>query len=746
MKLTPRLALAFIVYAGALLVVIGLLAYNSGRDTLRLATITELQATALEKEAALNQWIEDKEADIATLAADPIIIQAASIMLMEPPNSLKYSEARNLLVASIEPRLLSGELLGVSMIHPQTGQVIASTNPDDEGKFKEDRLYFLEGRSGPYVQNLYYSISLQSIAQTAAAPLITQDGELVGVLAARLDLNDMNQIISRRTDLRRTDDAYLVNTSNLFATQPRFLNDPAVLQRGVHTEDVRRCLQQESGVLETADYRGEPAIVVYHWLPERGMCLVVKLDQTEAYRPIRTFGGTIVAGSMLALLAAAVLGFGLSRSLTRPILDIQSGAARFAQGDLDVRLDDSSSDELGQLAGEFNKMAEALAEQQTFLRRRAERFFNLSPDLLTTIHPSGRLLDLNPAWKVMLGYDREELKNYMLTEMVHPDDLSLTRSAIQRVIAEGSGRFENRCKHKDGYYRWLAWVIVVSREDQLLYAAARDMTARRQVEEKLRQQTDELERSNRELEEFAYAASHDLQEPLHLVASNVDLLARRYQGKLDEDALEFIGFATEGANRLKSLITDLLVYTRVGTQGKTFMPVEMDQVLGHVLKKMETSIKDSRAVVTHDPLPEILGDPDQMVQLLQNLIGNSIKFRGKESPRIHIGARQMSERWLFFVRDNGIGIYPEYTERVFVIFQRLHSRDDYQGTGIGLAICRKIVERHGGRIWVDSEPGKGATFYFTLQPVETWPPEIRQPEKETQPQKDTIADRATDLI
>jgi PAS domain S-box-containing protein len=543
-----------------------------------------------------------------------------------------------------------------------------------------------------------------------------------------------------------TDDAYLVNTSNLFATQPRFLSDPAVLQRGVHTEDVRSCLQQESGVAETADYRGEPAITVYRWLPERNMCLVVKLDQTEAYAPIRTFGATIIGGSVLALLAAAVLGFGLSRTLTRPILDIQAGAARFAQGDLDVRLDVSSPDELGQLAGEFNKMAEALADQQTFLRRRAERFFNLSPDLLATIHPAGRLLDLNPAWRAMLGYDRDELKNQLLTEIVHPDDLAMTRSAFQHVILEGSGRWENRCRHRDGYYRWLSWMIVVSGEDKLLYAAARDITESRQAEEQLRRQTEELERSNRELEEFAYAASHDLQEPLHLVASNVDLLARRYHDKLDDDGLEFLGFATEGAKRLKNLVSDLLSYTRVGTHGRAFAPVEMDNILGLVLKKAEMSIMDSGALITHDRLPEIQGDSDQMVQLLQNLIGNSIKFRGNEPPRIHVGARQMSERWLFFVRDNGIGIYPEYTERVFVIFQRLHSRDDYPGTGIGLAICRKIVERHGGRIWVDSEPGKGATFYFTLRPVETWPPEARQPKVEPQPQRDTIADRATDLI
>jgi light-regulated signal transduction histidine kinase (bacteriophytochrome) len=248
------------------------------------------------------------------------------------------------------------------------------------------------------------------------------------------------------------------------------------------------------------------------------------------------------------------------------------------------------------------------------------------------------------------------------------------------------------------------------------------------------------------LEEFAYVASHDLQEPLRLVSSHVQLLARRYSGRLDKDADEFIEFAIDGTNRLKSLISDLLAYSKVGTSGRAYTAVDMESVLAQVLENLRTSLDDNRVVITHDPLPQVLGDYEQMTQLLQNLIDNSIKFRGKEAPRVHVGARQLSERWLLFVRDNGIGIDPQYTERVFVIFQRLHSRDDYPGTGIGLAICRKIVERHGGHIWVDSEPGKGATFYFTLQPVEGWLQETLPSELPVQRPKDTIADRATDLI
>ena len=745
MKLTPRLTLIFIVYASAILIGVGLLAYDSGRDALRAATISELQATALEKEAALNRWVEEKQANISALAANPTTISEAANLLEATPNSPEAHAARNALIANLEPHKTQGVLLELSFLDPQTGQVLASTNPDEEGKFKEDRPYFQNGKSGPYVQNLYYSSAAQSIAMTASSPLLTRQGELLGVLTGYIDLGGMNEIINRRTGLHQTDDAYLVNTSGLFVTQPRFIDNPAVLQQEIQTEAIDRCLREESGEVEAADYHDIPAFVVYRWLPDRNLCLVVKVDQIEAYRPIRAFGGTIAGISALALLAAAGLAFALARSLTRPILALQAGAARFGRGELDMRLDDSSRDELGQLAGEFNTMAEALAEQQTHIRRRAEQFFNLSPDLLCTLDSAGRMQDLNPAWELTFDYPREELKGRLLTNFVHPDDLALTRSALKQIGSEGTGRFENRCRHRKGHYRWLAWVIVTSSQDQLLYAAARDISERRLAEERMRQQTEELERSNRELEEFAYVASHDLQEPLRLVANHVQLLARRYHGRLDKDADEFIDFAMEGASRLKSLISDLLAYSKVGATKKAFTSVEMEATFVQVMDKLKPTIEDCRASLTHDPLPMVLGDPEQLMQLLQNLIDNSLKFHGKETPQVHVGARQLSEKWLVFVRDNGIGIDPQYTEKVFVIFQRLHSRDEYPGTGIGLAICRKIIERHGGHIWVDSEPGKGATFYFTLQPVEGWP-ESMHPETEEQRPRDSIVDRATDLI
>lgn len=253
-----------------------------------------------------------------------------------------------------------------------------------------------------------------------------------------------------------------------------------------------------------------------------------------------------------------------------------------------------------------------------------------------------------------------------------------------------------------GFGAWASWKLV--REHREL------ARARQALEESLA----ELARSNHDLQQFAYVASHDLQEPLRMVASYTQLLARRYKSRLDADADEFITYAVDGAIRMQKLINDLLAYSRVQTQGKVFGPTDCQAVVERACANLRTLVDESRAVVTRDPLPVVMADEPQFLQLFQNLIGNAIKFRGEEPPHVHISAEPKTREWLFSIRDNGIGINPQYADRIFLLFQRLHSGAEYPGTGIGLALCKKIVERHGGRIWVESQFGKGATFSFTI--------------------------------
>lgn len=245
--------------------------------------------------------------------------------------------------------------------------------------------------------------------------------------------------------------------------------------------------------------------------------------------------------------------------------------------------------------------------------------------------------------------------------------------------------------------------ITVSRDE-----LAREIAERKRTEE-------ELERSNRELEQFAYVASHDLQEPLRMVASYVQLLERKYKGRLDEPADKYIHFAADGALRMQKLIEGLLAYSRVTTRGGEFKRVDLNQVFHDAVSNLSAAIQESRANVAREELPKVSGEETQLLQLLQNLIGNAVKFRKPDvPPQVHISAQKKKSEWVFEVRDNGIGIKKENFDKLFQIFQRLHTREEYAGTGIGLAVCKKIVERHGGRIWLDSVPGEGTSFFFTI--------------------------------
>ena len=253
-----------------------------------------------------------------------------------------------------------------------------------------------------------------------------------------------------------------------------------------------------------------------------------------------------------------------------------------------------------------------------------------------------------------------------------------------------------------------------SAEGLLVTAAIRDITTRQEAEAHLLRKVEELNRSNEELARFAYVASHDLQEPLRMVASFTQLLSRRYKGKLDADADEYISFAVDGARRMQRLIQDLLAYSRVGTTKRDLLDTSSEEALQHALMNLRGAIEESGAMVTHDALPFVFADKTQLIQLFQNLIGNAIKYR-RGAPLVHISAvNNGAKKWVFSVQDNGLGIDSQYFEKIFGIFQRLHTREEFSGTGMGLAICRNIVERHGGSISVESQPGQGSTFRFSL--------------------------------
>jgi PAS domain S-box-containing protein len=333
----------------------------------------------------------------------------------------------------------------------------------------------------------------------------------------------------------------------------------------------------------------------------------------------------------------------------------------------------------------------------------------------------GRVVSWNEGAERIIGYRVEEIIGQHFSCFYLAEDIGNGKPAFELSEATRNGRSEDEGwrVRKDGS-RFYANVVVTALYDEtgLLRGfgkITRDITERKRSEEHLIKTAEELKRSNDQLEQFAYVASHDLQEPLRMVASYTQLLAKRYEGRLDSDADEFIAYAVDGCNRMQGLIRDLLAYSRSGTEDKVLREVSGETVLKEALANLRVSIEESGATVTHDLLPAITTDDTQLVQVLQNLIGNAIKYRGAVVPLVHVSAKRSSgKEWIFSVRDNGQGIAPQYFERIFIIFQRLHGRQEFNGTGIGLAICKKIVERMGGRIWVESQLEKGSTFYFSL--------------------------------
>jgi PAS domain S-box-containing protein len=303
-------------------------------------------------------------------------------------------------------------------------------------------------------------------------------------------------------------------------------------------------------------------------------------------------------------------------------------------------------------------------------------------------------------------------------DKIHPEDRPMVLEALRDASASGHDQdFVHRILAADGSIVWMHTIVASLSHDaapRLLNGFTVDITAARLAEVALARRAKELARSNKDLEDFAYVASHDLQEPLRMVSSYADLLAERYRGRLDAGADEFIGFIIDGVTRMRSLIGDLLVYARVGTSGRGFVPVNSQAALDWALENLRASILESGATVSQGALPVVRADASQLAQLLQNLIGNSIKFRGPAPPSVHVSAEESGVEWTFSVADKGIGIDPQYSSTIFGLFQRLHTTQEYGGTGVGLTICKKIVERHGGRIWVDSQKGNGATFRFTI--------------------------------
>ncbi|WP_182866453.1 sensor histidine kinase [Rhodopirellula sp. JC639] len=368
-----------------------------------------------------------------------------------------------------------------------------------------------------------------------------------------------------------------------------------------------------------------------------------------------------------------------------------------------------------------NKVTQRTAELE-LARLQLQRVIDQSRNFLGILDLDGTLLETNQASLTATGLRKEDVLNRPFWETGWWKDFSSMKPTLENAIADarnGQGtRFELKRQSAEGS------VIIVDcslqpmpgADGQVAWILSEgiDITDQRIREDELKHLNSELSKSNRELEQFAYVASHDLKEPLRKISSFAQLLQQEYGSKLSEEATEYIEFIVSSADRLMTLISDLLSISRISSQGKQLAPVDANAALAEAISNLQMAIEESGAEITVESFPTLIADPNQLTQLFQNLIENAIKYHGQNPPQIHVGGRQIGPQYECFVKDNGIGIEEKYAERIFEIFKRLHSRGEYPGTGVGLAICKKIVQRMGGRIWLESTPGDGSTFYFTI--------------------------------
>jgi PAS domain S-box-containing protein len=505
-------------------------------------------------------------------------------------------------------------------------------------------------------------------------------------------------------------------------------------------EAASQALAGKRGTLETRNSSGELDLAAFAPVPRLPWSVLILEPAQIAFAPVSalTERALLLIGAVLLMaLIASVL---LARRITNPLRHLVEGAEEVGGGNLDYRLGTTTRDEIGTVSRAFDRMTEELkttlvsrdelaveVDERTKAEEKLretnaylDNLFNYANAPIMVWDPGFHITRFNRAFETLTGRAAETVIGESLEILFPPPRVAESMRLIRKTLTgERWETLEMPIIHVDGSVRTILWnsATLFDTDDTTplaTIAQGQDITERKWAEEQTRRANLDLRRSNRDLEQFAYVASHDLQEPLRMVASYTQLLAQRYEGQLDDKAHTYIHYAVDGATRMQRLINDLLTYSRVSTQGRPLEPTDSHSVLGEALGNLSTAIEESGAIVTNDDLPTVRADATQLLQVFQNLIGNAIKFHGRDSPHVHVSARAQDGEWLFSIEDNGIGIDAQHADRLFVIFQRLHTRQEYPGTGIGLALCKRIVERHGGRIWFESEPGRGSTFWFTL--------------------------------
>ncbi|HNY01409.1 MAG TPA: ATP-binding protein [Bacteroidales bacterium] len=697
-KINPLNSKVFLVLLAVLvsisIIIGGYYYYTYERDRLTRSACEQLQSIARYKVIRIQEWLRNRRLEASALYRNPFLEKGVAKLLASPADrrvrenlisqlsfTRELGRYHDVFLVDRDDHVLISFDPSLTRIDPVTQELIRVAGQDL--RVHHSDLYRCEVH-----HTIHYDIVIPVLDPSGAGSL--------AALVLRIDPDDyLYPLIQDWPAPSRSSETLIVRKegdSVLFLNKIKFRPDAALSLKIPLTDTVVpavKAVRGREGISEGIDYRG---VRVLSYLGPVGMTswfMVAKIDRSEILEELSYRMWIIFFVEVILIL---LTGMSVSRFYYSRQRDV------------------------------YRKLAES--------EEKFHKSVLFSPVPMMIHDESGRCLELSKGWTLCSGYTPADIPTYgEWTRRAFGGQEDFTRSQVDRLFADNEPYSQGmrEIRTPDGQSRfWDMETIPIglsADKSRLMLTIAVDITEQHHRDIALRQVNRELERSNKELEQFAYVASHDLQEPLRMISSFTQLLGKRYKSKLDADADDFIGFIVDGAARMQRLIQDLLSFSRINTRGDRFREVDMHLVLGEAVSNLQTLIGETGALVVNGDLPGVWGDYGQLVQLLQNLIGNGIKFHGDKPPRIEVTARQADHEWIFSVKDNGIGIESQYFERIFLIFQRLQSGNRYPGTGIGLAICHRIVNRHEGRIWIESEPGTGSTFHFTLK-------EGKQPSRE----------------
>ncbi|WP_321417195.1 ATP-binding protein [uncultured Desulfobacter sp.] len=606
MKIKLKIALLFMLLSILPISIISTIVFIEGKKIIEQKAIDHLVTTNDLKLDTLIHWAQSRSRFLNSIGTVPLL------SLSQPAEFNRTTTFPSATRAFLNAFVGEHQFLELFLVNITNGRIMVSTNPIQEGKFKDDQAFFKQGKTAPFIQDIVFDIASERPMMIFSVPLLSETGRTWALLAGTADLKGLSEIFEKKTQLSTTEDTYLINQFNYFITEPRFGKEYA-LKKSVSTLGTQQARTAGQFIGLYKDYRGIEVLGETRWLEKRRLFLVSEIDQAEVDASIFTLKNKVLVTASIIVAIAAFAGWLFTGLVTHPLTALTKATREVGDGQFQIDLDISRRGELYDLARAFKTMADRLK-----------------------------------------------------ATMVSKTELE------------------------------------------------KEIVVRKAAERQLQETVNALEQSNEDLQQFAYVASHDLQEPLRMVSSFTQLLADRYTDQLDEKAHKWINFAVDGATRMQRLIQDLLSFSRVNTRGGEFEETALEDVIDEIKRNLQLPLNKTSARIEIVGLPIIRADRNQMVMLFQNLVANAVKFCKDKPPVIRISSEEQDNHWLIHVQDNGIGIEPAFINQIFIIFKRLHTREEYPGTGLGLAVCKRIVQRHNGWIWAESEPGKGTIFHIAL--------------------------------